>query len=79
MLIRFERWKNGDYAGLCSEAALRKQAKKINHDSTESLGARTKSLCLQGLFGRAAEILSSEGVAPDDKETLELMTFHPAE
>ena len=80
MLTRFERWKNGDYAGLWFEAASMKQAKKINHDSMETLAARAKSLCLQGQFGRAAKILSSDGVAPDNKETLkELMNLHPAE
>ena len=46
----------------------------------ETLAARAKSLCLQGPLGRAAKILSSDGVAPDNKETLkELMNLHPAE
>ena len=46
----------------------------------ELIAARAKSLCLQGQFGRAAKILSSDGVAPDNKETLkELMSLHPAE
>ena len=46
----------------------------------ETVAARAKSLCLQGQFGRAAKILSSDGVAPDNKETLkELMNLHPAE
>ena len=80
MLTRFERWKNGDYAGLWFEAASMKKAKIINHDSMETLAGRAKSLCLQGQFRRAAKILSSDGVAPDNKETLkELMTLHPAE
>ena len=80
MLSRFERWENGDYAGLWFEAASMKQAKKINHDTMESLAARAKSLCLQGQFGRAAKILSSDGVATDNKETLKkLMNLHPAE
>ena len=57
-----------------------KRAKKMNHDSIESLAARAKSLCLYDQFGRAAEILSSIGVAPDNKEKLkELMNLHPAE
>ena len=60
MLSRFERWKNGDYAVLWFEAALMKQAKKINPDSKESLATRAKSVCLQGQFGRAAKILSSD-------------------
>ena len=34
----------------------------------ETLAARAKSLCLQGQFGRAAKILSSDGVAPDNKK-----------
>ena len=72
MLTRFERWKNGDYAGLWFEAASMKQAKKINHDSIETLAARAKSLCLQGEFGRAAKILSSDGVAPDKKNAKRL-------
>ena len=80
ILTRFERWKNGDYAGLWFEAVTMEQAKKMNHDSMETLAARAKSLCLQGQFGRAAKILSSDGVAPDNKETLnELMILHPAE
>ena len=80
MLTRFQRWKNGDYAGLWFEAASMKQAKKINHDSMESLAARAKSLCLQSQFGRAAKILSSDGMAPNNKETLkELTNLHPAE
>ena len=80
MLTRFERWMNGDYAGLWFEAASMKQAKKTNHDSMETLAARAKSLCLQGQFGRAAKILSWNGVAPDNNETLkELMNLHPAE
>ena len=46
----------------------------------ETLAARLKSLCLQGQFGRAAKILSSDGVEPGNKETLkELMNLHPAE
>ena len=80
MLTRFEHLKNGDYSGLWFEAASMKQAEKINHDSMETLAARAKSLCLQGQFGRAAKILSSDGVAPDNKETLkELMNLRPAE
>ena len=39
-----------------------------------------QNLCIQGQFGRAAKILSSDGVAPDNKETLkQLMNLHPAE
>ena len=80
ILIRFERWKNGDYAGLWFEAASMKQAKKINHDSMETLAARAKSLRFQGQIGRAAKILYSDEVAPDNKETLkEFMNLHLAE
>ena len=80
MLNRFERWKNGDYAGLWFKAASMKQAKKINHDSMETLAASAKSLSLQGQFGIAAKILSLDGVAPDNKETLkDLMNSHPEE
>ena len=71
MLRRLDRWKNGDYAGLWFEAASMKQAKKINNDSLESLAERAKSLCLQCQFGRAAQILSSDGLAPDN------MNVHP--
>ena len=70
MLNRFERSKNGDYAGLWFEEASMKKAKKINHESIESLAARAKSL-LKGQFGRAAKILSSYGVAPDKKANAE--------
>ena len=80
MLTRFESWKNGDYAGLWFEATFMKQAKKINLDSIETVAARAKFLYLQGQFGRAAKILSSDGVAPENKETLkELMNLNPAE
>ena len=80
MLCRFERWKNDEYAGLWFGAASMKQAKKLNPESMESLAARGKSLCLQGQLGHAAKILSSDGVAPDNKETLkELINMHPAE
>ena len=80
LLTRFEHWKDGDYAGLLFEAASMKQAKKINNDSMESLAERAKSLCIHGQFGRAAKILSSDGVAPDNKKTLkELINLHPAE
>ena len=80
MLTRFERWKSGDQAGLWFEAASMKQAKKQNNDSMETLAVRANSPCLQGQFGRALKILSSDGVDPDNKETLkELMNLHPAE
>ena len=46
----------------------------------ETLAVRANSPCLQGQFGRAIKILSSDGVDPDNKETLkELMNLHPAE
>ena len=80
MLSRFGQWKNNDFAGLWFETASVKQAKNINHNSTESLAARAQSLCIQGPFGRGAKIFSLNGVAPDNKETpKELMNLHPAE
>ena len=46
----------------------------------ETLASRAKKLCLPGQFGRAAKILSSEGVAPDNRKTLiELKKLHPEE
>ena len=80
MLTRFERWKNGDYAMAMVRSSLNETRQEENHDSMETLAARAKSLCLQGHFGRAAKILSSDGVAADNKETLkQLMNLHPAE
>ena len=46
----------------------------------EALASRAKTLCFQGQFGRAAKILSSEGIAPDNRKTLlELKKLHPEE
>ena len=46
----------------------------------DALASRAKTVCLQGQFGRAANILSSEGIAPYNKRTLiELRKQHPEE
>ena len=46
----------------------------------DALASRAKSFCLQGQFGRAAKVLSSDGIAPDDTATLnELKKLHPKE
>ena len=61
------------------QSSLYERSQEKNHDSMESLAACAKSLCLQGEFGRAAKILSLDGVAPDNKERLkEVMNLHPA-
>ena len=57
-----------------------KQAKKKSTNGIEELASRAKSLCLQGQFGRAAKILSSEGLAPNSRATLKaLEELHPKE
>ena len=77
---RFECWKAGDYAGLWHEAASMKQSRKTFTETIEARAARAKALCLQGHFGRAAKILSSDGAAPDNIQTFrELKTLHPLE
>ena len=70
MMNRFERWRSGEYAALWYEAASLKQAKNKSNSTMEALASRAKALCLQGQFGRAAKILSSEGIAPDNRKTL---------
>ena len=77
MSKRFERWKAGDYAGLWYEAASTKQSRKTVTETIEALAACAKALCLQGQFGRAAKILSSDGVAPDNMQKFrEIQTLH---
>ena len=70
MMTRFERWRSGEYAALWYEAASMKQAKNKSNSTMEALASRAKTLCLQGQFGRAAKILSSERIAPDNRKTL---------
>ena len=66
LLSRLERWKSGDYAALWYEAASMKQSSKNSNESIDALASRAKSLCLPGQFGRAAKVLSSDGIAPDN-------------
>ena len=47
-----------------------KQSSKTSNESIDALTSLAKSLCLQGQFGRAAKVLSSEGVAPENAATL---------
>ena len=70
LLSRLERWKSGDYVALWYEAASMKQSNKTSNESIDALASRAKSFCLQGQFGRAAKVLSSDGVAPDNAATL---------
>ena len=63
----------GECANLWTEALSMKQAKKTSTNGIEKLARRAKSLCLQGQFGRAAKILSSEGVALDSRGTLKAL------
>ena len=57
-----------------------KQSRKTVTETTEVLAAPANALCLQGQFGRAAKILSSDGVAPDKMHTFrELKILHPLE
>ena len=50
---------------------------KTSNESIDALASRAKSLCLQGQFGRAAKVLSSDGVAPENAATLnELKMLH---
>ena len=70
---RIDRWNAGEYANLWTEALAMKQAKKKSANGIEELASRAKSLCLQGQFGRAAKILSSEGLAPNSRATLKAL------
>ena len=57
-----------------------KQAKNKSISTVKALASRAKTLCLQGQFGRAAKILSSEGIAPDNRKTLiDIEKLHPEE
>ena len=80
LLSRIERWKSRDYAALWFEAASMKQSSKTSSESIDALASREKSLCLQGQLGRAAKILSSDGITPDIATTLKkLRKLHPKE
>ena len=80
MSKQFERFKSGDNAGLWYEAALMKQPRKTVTETREAFAARAIALCLQRQFGRAAKILSSDGVAPDNIQTFrELKILRPLE
>ena len=80
MMNRFERWRSGEHAALWYEAASMKQAKIKSNSTIEPLASRANTLCLRGQFGRAAKILSSEGIAPDSRKTpIELKKLHPEE
>ena len=77
---RIDRWNAGEYANLWTEALAMKQARKKSTNGIEELASRAKSLCLQGQFGLAAKILSSEGLAPNNRGTLKaLEELHPKE
>ena len=55
-----------------------KQSNKTSNESIDALASRAKSLCLQGQFGRAAKVLSSDVVATDNAATLnELKQLNP--
>ena len=62
--------RSDDYAALWYEAASMKQVKNKSNSTMEVLASRAKTLCLQGQFGRSAKVLSSEGIAPDNRKTL---------
>ena len=80
LLSRLERWKSGDYGALWYEAASMKQSSKTSNESIDALASRAKSLCLQEQLGRAAKVLSSDDVAPDNAATLnELRKLKPKE
>ena len=77
---RFERWRSCEYAALWYEAASRKPAKNLSSRTMEALASRARALCLQRPFGREARILSSEGIATDNRKSLiELNKLHPGE
>ena len=62
------------------EVASMKQSIKISHEPIDALKSCVKSLCLQGQFGRATKLLSSDGVTPDNAATLmELKKLRPKE
>ena len=80
MIYRFEGSSSGGYGALWYEAASMKQAKNKSNSTIEALASRAKTICLQGQFGRSAKMLSSEGIAPENRKTLiELKKLHPGE
>ena len=64
---RSDRWNADEYGKLWSEAVSLKQSKRQRTNTIEEISIRAKTLCLQGQFGRAAEVLASEALAPDNK------------
>ena len=75
---RFDRWNAGECATLWSEAVSLKQSKRQRTNSIEEISVRAKTLFLQGQYGRAAKVLASEGLAPDNKATFKaLEKLHP--
>ena len=66
---RFERWRSVEYAALWYEAASMTQAKNKSNSTMEARTSQAKTLCLQGQFGRSAKVLSSEGIAPNNRKT----------
>ena len=57
-----------------------KQSKRQRTNIIEEISVRAKTLCLQGQFGRAAKVLASEGLAPDNRATFKaLEKLHPKE
>ena len=56
---RYDRWNAGEYG------------KRTN--SIDEISVRAKTLYLQGQFGRAAKVLASEGLAPDNKSTFKAL------
>ena len=80
LLSRLERWKSGDYAALWYNVASIKQSSKTSNESIDVLTNCAKVYCLQGQLGRAAKVLSSDGVAHDNAARLNgLKKLHPKE
>ena len=62
--------------GLWSEAVSMKQSKR-QIKSIEEKTFTAKTLCLQGEFGRAAKVLASECLAPNNKATFKALEKLP--
>ena len=66
---RFDRWNGGEFGKFWSKAVSLKQSKRQRTNRFEEISIRAKTFCLQGQLGRAAKVLASEGLEPDNKAT----------
>ena len=77
---RTSRWANGKGGTLWNKAILSKAAKKARETSSQNenkMLESAKTICHQGLFGKAAKLLNSDGLAHSNEKTYEdLCSLH---